>query len=153
MQLLTDKQVEAIKLITETELTYGEIANKMKIHRNTLLQWREKEEFKAEIDKYIQLRVKVLEDRIKLESENLVNKALKLIDKAESEPVRADLIKYLIDRSLGKASTKIDMSIEPKIDEQKDKEDFLKMLEEEKAETIEADDYSVEDVEDVEDEN
>jgi transposase-like protein len=128
---LTKKQKQAIELLTTTDLTYTEVAERLGVHRNTLFRWREQEIFRRELERVLQMRVKFLDDRIRMEQENLFQKALNLIDRAESEHVKADLIKYLMDRGLGKASTKVDITVEPKIEERKEKEEFMQMLEEE----------------------
>lgn len=126
--MLSEQQKEAIELLVNTDMKYGQIADKVGCHRNTLLQWRNSDEFKNEMDLVVQTRCKFLEDKIKLGTENLFDKMLVLIDKADSEHVKADLMKYLMDRALGKASSKLDVTIEPKTNELKDKEEFMSLL-------------------------
>ena len=86
------------------------------MHRNSLLRWRNEEKYRVEIDKIVQVRCKFLDDRIKLKIDNLFEKALVMIEKSSFETVKTDLLKYLMDRGLEKASTKIEMTVAPNED-------------------------------------
>ena len=107
---LGDKQYLAIKYILEgRQMT--DIANTLKISRSTLYNWLNDDEFSTELDtlrQEIQTSTKELVmNKIKLYVDELEELAL---NKETSSKVRADLLKYLINRVWGNTTTKVEVN-------------------------------------------
>ena len=107
--ILGDKQYLAIKWILEgRQMT--DIAKDIGISRSTLYNWLDDDEFKNELDTLrqdIQTSTKEhVMNKIKLYVDELEELAL---NKETSPKVRADLLKYMVNRVWGNTTTKVEV--------------------------------------------
>ena len=104
--MLNELQIKAaIEYAKGAKIT--EIAKKMGVTRQTVYNWLDNKEFTNEVDRYTQ-QIKTSAER------NLSNKVDAYIDALEdiafngrSEKTRTEALTYLLDRVLGKSTTKI----------------------------------------------
>lgn len=108
---LGDKQYLAIKYILEGR-QIASIAKEIGISRATIYNWLDDEEFKNELDmlrQEIQSSTKEhVMNKIKLYVDELEELAL---NKDTSSKVRADLLKYLVNRVWGNTTTKAEVTV------------------------------------------
>lgn len=98
---LDEKQINAIEYLLTGTMLKSDIAKKVGISTRTLSRWENNMEFKAELDKRRDLLKKTAENRIVVQTGNLVDEMLDLAYKSTDQRVKYNAIKYLLDRSLG----------------------------------------------------
>ncbi|MGL4571646.1 MAG: IS630 transposase-related protein [Clostridium sp.] len=107
---LGKKQYLAIQYILEGK-QITDIAKALGVARQTIYNWLDDEEFKTEVDtlrREIQTSAKnYVENNIRLYIDEIEGLAL---NKETSSKVKADLLKYLVDRVLGKTTTKVEVN-------------------------------------------
>lgn len=111
--MLDDRKEKVIGLLIEGEQITN-IAKIVGVSRQAIYNWLNDSEFKNELDTRLQ--------EIKTQGNNMiVNKLSSCIDEllkialtGRSEKVRSDTSQYLVDRVLGKATTKIEQTTEQK---------------------------------------
>lgn len=118
--MLDDRKILAIQHLAEGEKPKTEIAKLVGISRQTLYDWLDDDEFRAELDRRIQQRKNLLEKIIDSKLNDMVNQLETLIKTTKNDRVKAQSIQYWIDRGLGKAPNKVELTTEigtPKIDD------------------------------------
>ena len=108
--MLNDKQLECIELLMDG-VNKTAIADKIKVNRKTIYGWLEKEEFKCELDRRKQLICNSAISDLKGSTRELLDEVKKLAYTAENEGIRLQALNSLLDRTLGKATSKQDISI------------------------------------------
>ena len=109
--MLDEKKEKVITLIMKGE-QYVDIAKLTGVGRSTIYEWLKDSDFAAELDKRRQ--------EIKTQGNNLILRELgsyigelkRIALCGESEKVRSDTAQYLVDRVLGKTTTKIETNTE-----------------------------------------
>ena len=109
--MLDEKKEKVITLIMKGE-QYVDIAKLTGVGRSTIYEWLKDSDFAAELDKRRQ--------EIKTQGNNLILRELgsyigelkRIALCGESEKVRSDTAQYLVDRVLGKTTTKIETNAE-----------------------------------------
>lgn len=108
--ILGEKQYLAIKWILEGK-QITDIAKSLNVARQTIYNWLDDEDFKTEVD--------TLRQEIQTSSkEHVMNKIKLYVDELEelalskdtSPKVRADLLKYLVNRVWGNTTTKVEVN-------------------------------------------
>lgn len=107
--MIDDRKTLAIQHLAEGEKNKSEIAKIVNISRTTLYSWLEDEEFKAELDKRLQQRKNLVEKIIDSKLEDAVESLVDLSKKSDNDMVRMRALTYLLDRGLGKATTKVEV--------------------------------------------
>lgn len=117
--MLNERQIKGAKMYAEGN-TPTEIARQLNINRGTFYDWLKKEEFTREVDRFKQEILNSAEksmiSKVELYVESLEGIALS----GRSEKNRVDALTYLLDRVLGKSTTKIQDVTEAKEDGKKD---------------------------------
>ena len=97
------KRLKALEILVSGDYkSYEEVAGKLKITRRTLYNWRNEEEFSAE-----------LERRIKIKIGGIVPRAIKKLDElidSKKEIIALQAAKDMLDRGGYKATDKIDIN-------------------------------------------
>ncbi|MEH7419566.1 phBC6A51 family helix-turn-helix protein [Neobacillus drentensis] len=106
MDLLDDRKNLCIQLLAEGELPKTEIAKRCGIVRQTIYDWLDNPEFKAELDRRLQQRKVLVEKVIDSKLENAVESLFTLADTTDNARVKAQVLQYIIDRGLGKPVSK-----------------------------------------------
>lgn len=88
---LSKKKREAIQLLAETDLSYSEIAQRLGIHRNTLLLWRQNKTFLNQVKEY---SGKMLNEASLKASKTMIE-----LLQAKSELVRFQAAKEILDKN------------------------------------------------------
>lgn len=114
MEILNDKKLMAVQLLVDGELNKTDIAKRCEISRQSLYDWLDNEEFKKELDRRIQQRKGLVEKIIDSKLEGAVDQLFRLADTTENARVKAQILQYIIDRGLGKPTTKLDVAAEMK---------------------------------------
>jgi len=126
--MLDEKKIVAVRLLAEGSTSKTDIAEIVGVSRATLYNWLDDEEFKKSLDDTLH-KIKIHgESTIKANIDKYIKNIVDLSEKAESQKVRLEASMYLLDRVLGKSSTKVDLTVEPKSNESKEKQEFLNML-------------------------
>ena len=134
--MLEKRQYLAIEKLMEG-MPVTEIAKVVGVHRSTIYNWLENEEFKKELDTLrLEIQTSTKEhvfNNIRLYIDELQSLAL---DKTTSQKVRVDALKYLVNRVWGNTTTKAEVTVNKETGE---KEINLKELSKE-LEELEGDD-------------
>ena len=109
--MLSDKQIEAINMLLEGKQK-TQIAKDLGIQRSTLYKWLDNKEFIATMDERRNNFLKQTMDDMKSDVKDILGEVKKLGYTAESESVRLQALNSILDRVLGRASTKTELSIE-----------------------------------------
>lgn len=103
---LTDKQIQAIELITQGE-NLSDVAKLIGVSRTTVSTWKNKDEmFKAELDKSLQALKSGVETQILNNVNSLTNRLIKIALKSSSDKTALDAITYALNRLLGTPTNK-----------------------------------------------
>lgn len=150
--MLDKRQRKAIALLIENQYKKTEIADMVGVTRQTIYNWLENKEFVTELNDTLH-KIKVFgENSIKANLQQYINQIQKLAVTAESEKTRLEAATYLVDRVLGKTTSKIDLTAEAKQTVEENSEDILRSFEniryKEDNEDIEDNDVDVIDIED-----
>lgn len=105
--MLDERKEKAITLILSGE-AITDVAKLVGVYRSTIYNWLEEEEFKAELDRRRREIVKQGNALILAELKTYVMELRKMAIKGKSERNRLDALQYLIDRVLGKTTTKVE---------------------------------------------
>lgn len=127
--MLHEKQLEAAIMLAEGK-TKTEIATELKISRQSLYDWLKLEEFNEEVNRIITLSKDETEKRLTFNIGKYVSELEKIAFNSKSEKIKSDTLQYLIDRVLGKTTTKVQDISEPqktKKDKELTWEDLAKM--------------------------
>lgn len=86
-----------------------DIAEKIGRSRQAIYDWLKDKDFKASLDERLQENKVQAEKIVNSKLPEALNKIWALIEKSESDKVKADLLKYWVDRQLGKPTSKLDI--------------------------------------------
>ena len=134
--MLTNKQLEAVDMLMDG-LNKSAIADKLKVSRTTLYKWIENEEFKLELDRRKQKICNDALSDLKGSTKDLLKAVEKLAYTAENEGIRLQALNSLLDRTLGKATTK--QEIELSSNKDTENIDLDTLLDEENSNVIDLD--------------
>ena len=118
-------------------LNKSAIADKLKVSRTTLYKWIENEEFKLELDRRKQKICNDALSDLKGSTKDLLKAVEKLAYTAENEGIRLQALNSLLDRTLGKATTK--QEIELSSNKDTENIDLDTLLDEENSNVIDLD--------------
>lgn len=104
--MLDDRKILVIQHLAEGEKTRTDIAKLVGISRQTLYDWLDDDEFKAELDSRLQQRKVLLEKIIDSKLTDMTEQLANLIYTTKNDRVKAQSIQYWLDRGLGKATSK-----------------------------------------------
>lgn len=104
---LSQKQLECINYLLEGR-SITDVAKLCMISRQTVYSWKDNKEFKAELDKRRQDMKNDVNRVITERASTYLEQLHVLATTAKSEKVRSQACQYLLDRCLGKATTKVE---------------------------------------------
>ena len=135
---LTDKQISAAKMLQSGEYTKQEIAREVGIHPNTMTAWCKNEKFMAAVKKCEQEKIR---QTLALLSEGSViaTRVLMELVKSGDKRVQMEAAKYILDRNLGKTTSKIIVTDDDNKDSEFDLDAALKRIKGETGEDEPAD--------------
>lgn len=117
--MLNEKQIKGAKLYAEGS-TPTEISKELGISRQAFYGWLKNKEFTSEVDRFIQEITTSAEKNMHSKVENYIHALEDIAFTGRSEKNRTDALTYLLDRVLGKATTKVQDVTEAKEDGKKD---------------------------------
>lgn len=135
--IIDDTKIMAIELMA-SGVSITETAKKINKSRQAIYDWLKDSEFKAKLDERLRECKLQAEKMINSKLPEAVNKLWYLAQTAESEKVRADLLMYLVDRQLGKPTSKMDILVEAN-NNTVDEQDLLEDINEVEYEVEESD--------------
>lgn len=112
--MLDNIKIQAINLLVDNKHNVTEIAEICSVSRQTIYNWLENKEFKGSLDRRLQEIQNYGMNAIKANLFKNISNVQHLANKADSEKIRLDANMYLIDRILGKTTTKVDLEAETK---------------------------------------
>lgn len=112
MEILDDRKTLAIQLLAKGEDTKTNIAKKCGVARQTLYDWMNDDKFRSELDRRLQQRKVLVEKVIDSKLEGAVDQLFTLAETTTNSRVKAQTLQYIIDRGLGKATSKVELSTE-----------------------------------------
>ena len=104
--MLNEKQVEVLQLHVEGE-NITNISKITGVTRQSIYNWMKDAEFKEELDKALDRAKSDANYKITSKLTNYIDELSRLALTAKSEKIRSDTLMYLVDRVLGKSTTKI----------------------------------------------
>jgi len=108
--MLTEKQNKMISMLAEG-MSKADIAKELKMSRQTIYDWMNKEEIKREMDRRRRIMCNEALTSLKGDTRELLDAVKKLAYTADSEAIRLQALNSLLDRSLGKATTKAELEV------------------------------------------
>lgn len=110
---LTEKQRQAVELLELSGLPQYEVAKELGVHRNTVSAWCKKANFKAArrrcAEEKRRQNSKKLEDFFNDKSPEAAQILYDIMIQSKDTRSRIEIAKYLIDRKLGKITTKVEV--------------------------------------------
>lgn len=109
--MLNEKQVEVLQLHVEGE-NITNISKITGVTRQSIYNWMKDAEFKEELDKALDRGKSDANYKITSKLTNYIDELSRLALTAKSEKIRSDTLMYLVDRVLGKSTTKIENMVD-----------------------------------------
>ena len=122
---LSDVQISAAEMLQSGKFTQGEIAKIVGVHPVTITRWRKNEKFMAAVKKCQQEKIR---QTLAMLNEGSARATEILMELAECDDkrVKMEAVKYILDRNLGKTTSKIIVDDSGKDDKDVDIESALK---------------------------
>ena len=122
---LSDIQISAAEMLQSGKFTQGEIAKIVGVHPVTITRWRKNEKFMAAVKKCQQEKIR---QTLAMLNEGSARATEILMELAECDDkrVKMEAVKYILDRNLGKTTSKIIVDDSGKDDKDVDIESALK---------------------------
>ena len=130
--MLKQKQLDAIEMIIQGK-TKTAIAKELGMSRTNLYTWMNNDEFIAELDRQRDIISRQALSEIKGDTKKLLEGLEKLALTSESESIRLSATTALLDRILGRPSTKSEISIDKATESDIELDDIDTLLEEDNA--------------------
>ena len=109
--MINEKQNQMIQMLVEGK-TKSTIARELNMSRQTIYDWLKIDEISAELDRRRQVMCNEALGEAKSDVKKLLAELEKMALTSESESIRLQCINSLLDRILGRPSTKSEVSIE-----------------------------------------
>lgn len=127
--MIDERQIKTIELLISGEHTITRIAGLIGVSRQAIYNWLNNEEFKAELDK----RLHEIKTMAQKEFDAKLNVAIDEYWKLATDPktearTKQVALSYWIDRSLGKTTSKLEMTDDRK-DDNTSEDDILSSIE------------------------
>ncbi|MGL5440810.1 MAG: helix-turn-helix domain-containing protein [Filifactoraceae bacterium] len=103
---LTENQIKFIELYIEGH-KISDIAEKIGVSRQACYQYLDNEKIKTEVDTRLAEIKKQADTRIKHKLDIYISELEKIALTSDSEKIKSDNLQYLIDRVLGRATSKV----------------------------------------------
>ena len=122
---LSDIQISAAEMLQSGRFTQGEIAKIIGVHPVTITRWRKNDKFMAAVKKCQQEKIR---QTLAMLNEGSARATEILMELAECDDkrVKMEAVKYILDRNLGKTTSKIIVDDSGKDDKDVDIESALK---------------------------
>ncbi|MBS6006893.1 MAG: helix-turn-helix domain-containing protein [Clostridium baratii] len=109
--IINDKHILCMQKLLEGQ-NKSKIAKSLKVSRQTIYDWLEEKEFIIEMDRLRQQTISQAENKLNGKVELYLDKLEALaLDEDTSEKVRADVLKYLVNRTLGNTTVKTELAV------------------------------------------
>lgn len=103
---LTEKQLKAVEMLQSGEFTKGEIAETVGVHRNTITAWCKDDRFKAALKECADEKIRQTLSMLKAKSTRATEILFQLAESSDKR-VQMEAVKYILDRNLGKTTSKL----------------------------------------------
>lgn len=122
---LSDVQISAAEMLQSGRFTQGEIAKIIGVHPVTITRWRKNEKFMAAVKKCQQEKIRQTLAMLN-EGSARATEILFQLAECDDKRVKMEAVKYILDRNLGKTTSKIIVDDSGKDDKDVDIESALK---------------------------
>ena len=106
--MLEERQVEIARLIAQGTPIL-EITRQVNVARSTIYEWKKLEEFTAEVDRFGQEFITLARVKLKCAANDAADEIIKLLTKGKYEKTRLAAAFDILDRNLGKATTRVEV--------------------------------------------
>lgn len=103
---LTEKQIKAVELLQSGDYTKTEIGEIVGVHRNTIAEWCKLDRFNAALRECANEKIQQTLNKLKSRSAMATDILWKLAN-SDDKRVAMEATKYILDRNLGKTTSKI----------------------------------------------
>lgn len=103
--MLQEKQMIAIELLCEGK-PKTEVCKEINLSRRTLYNWLDDLEFRTELDRLEKCKKKEAQSTINSHVIKYISELEKIAFNSKSDKLKSEVLMYLLDRSLGKPTTK-----------------------------------------------
>ena len=109
--IINDKHILCMQKLLEGK-TISEIAKSLKVSRQSIYNWLEDKDFIIEMDRLRQQTINQAENKLNGKVATYLDELEALaLDSGTSEKVRADILKYLVNRTLGNTTAKTEVTV------------------------------------------
>lgn len=109
--MLSENQIKCVHMLADG-MSKSDISRSLGICRQTIYDWLQKDEIIAELDKCIQKNKTEANKKLTSNLTLYITELEKIAFNSKNEKIRSSCLMYLIDRVLGKCTTKVDANIE-----------------------------------------
>jgi transposase-like protein len=107
--MLDERQLKCIERLMKGN-SIADIAKELNVSRQTIYNWKEAEEFKAELDRVGQELLSSAMYKLKRAAPVAADKLIDLLTKGKYEKTKLSAAIDILDRNLGKATTKLEVN-------------------------------------------
>lgn len=109
--IINDKHILCMQKLLEGQ-NISQIAKSLKVSRQSIYNWLEDKEFITEMDRLRQQTINQAENKLNGKVATYLDELEALaLDSGISEKVRADILKYLVNRTLGNTTAKTEVTV------------------------------------------
>jgi hypothetical protein len=116
--MLSEKQINVCELIA-TGIPITEVSKVSGVARSTIYEWKKLDEFNAEVSRFGQEYINAAQGRLKCAATVAADEIIKLLKEGRYEKTRLAAAQDILDRNLGKATTRVELD-----DSRNDKENI-----------------------------
>lgn len=115
---IDDRHLQFVQMLLEGELTKGEIAEKLGIHRNTVSRWLKDDRIRALLNECEEEKIRQTNSFFVAKAPIAAAKLWEMATKSSDKRVAREIFQYVIDRAIGKPTGR--MEVNGKTTEQED---------------------------------
>ena len=106
--MLDERQIRAVEAKAKG-FTITDVAKEAGVSRNTIYEWIKMEESTAEVGRFQQQYLSQAQGRLKVAAQDAADEIIKLLKKGKYEKTRLSAAQDILDRNLGKATTRVEV--------------------------------------------
>lgn len=106
--MLDERQIKAVESLSKGS-TITDAAIDSGVSRNTIYEWKKSEEFVAELSRCQQEFIYEAQGRLKSAAKEAADEIIKLLKKGKYEKTRLAAAQDILDRNLGKATSRVEL--------------------------------------------
>ncbi len=105
-----ERQIKLVEMLLDGELTKGEIAEKIGVHRNTVTRWLKDDRIKALIAQGEAEKIRQTNNFFIAKAPVAALKLWEMATKSSDKRVAREIYQYVVDRAIGKPTGKMEVN-------------------------------------------